>query len=106
VLAGQLGRILELSRRPNVTLRVLRMTDGALLTMLEAFAILDLEAEENAFLYREKVLDDELVDDVDTVRRYRSRFEEGWDLAMSEPASTKLIEARRAELPLDKDPGE
>jgi transcriptional regulator with XRE-family HTH domain len=104
-LNGQLGRILELSRRPNITVRVLRMTDGALLAMLEAFTILDLDGEENAFLYREKVLDDELVEDMEVVRRYRYRFEEGWDLAMSEAASVELIKARRAEL-LESNPGE
>jgi transcriptional regulator with XRE-family HTH domain len=98
VLEQQLERILQLARRSHVTVRVLKMTEGAMLALLEAFIIIDLEGEENAFLYRERVLDDELVEEMEVVQRYRRRFEEGWELALSETASVELIEARKAQL--------
>jgi transcriptional regulator with XRE-family HTH domain len=98
VLVRQLDHLLAAAERPNVTVRVIRMTDGAMLALLPAFSILDLRGEDNALLYQERVLDDAVVEDEEVVRHYRDRFEDGWALALDEVASRRLVETRRAEL--------
>jgi hypothetical protein len=98
VLAEQLERILDLGSRPRVSVRVIQMTDGAMLASLQAFSLLVLDGDDGGLLYRESFIDDEIVEDVEVVQRYRRRFDEGWGLALGEDESFDVIRARRAHL--------
>ena len=74
------------------------MTVGVMLVMVGGFSVLDLDDGESSVLYRELMLDDRILEGEEVVNRYRSRFEEGWSVALKEDASRQLIESRRTEL--------
>jgi hypothetical protein len=72
------------------------LADAAIMAMLGPFTLFDLGDEENAVLYRESVLMDEVVHGGETIRRHRGYFEQMWSTALSEDASARLIHARAA----------
>jgi transcriptional regulator with XRE-family HTH domain len=96
VMAEQLRHVLELVRRSRVSVRISPLADAAILSMFGPFTMFDLGDEENAVLYRESPLGDEILHSSDTVRRHREVFEDGWERAMGAEASVRLIEARAA----------
>lgn len=96
VMADQLRALLEAAQRPRVRVRVMGMADAAIMALLGPFSLFDLGDEENAVLYREGVLVDEIVHSRELIRRHRRYFEQMWSLAMSEEASVRLIEAQMA----------
>lgn len=96
VMADQLQALLDLSDKPTLTVRVLPLADAAVMATLGPFQIFDLGDEENAVLYRENYLQDEIVHTTEAVRRQRRIFEQFWDSSLTEDASARLIEARAA----------
>lgn len=94
VMAEQLQELLVLARKPSVILRVIPLADAAVLTLLGPFMIFDLDEEENAVLYRESSLRDEMVHTPSVTRRYRDVFELMWEQSLNEEASVRLVEAR------------
>jgi hypothetical protein len=72
------------------------MAEAAALTMLGSFTIFDLGDEENAVLYHESIIQDEIVHNSDLIRFHRQHFDQKWSQALDEEASARLIEARAA----------
>jgi transcriptional regulator with XRE-family HTH domain len=98
VMAEQLHELLTFARRPNVMMRILSLVDGAKMAMAGSFVIFDVGDEENAVLYRETALGDEIYHSWEKVKRLRDLFEQMWEQALSEDASARVIEARAAVL--------
>jgi transcriptional regulator with XRE-family HTH domain len=98
VMAEQLHSLLESARHPSVSLRVLPMADGAPMSMLGPFTVLGLGDDENAILYREMYLADEVVQDPEVIGGHRRHFEQMWQESLDESASIRLVEARAASM--------
>jgi transcriptional regulator with XRE-family HTH domain len=96
VMAAQLREVLDVMQRPNVRVRVMPFADAAIVAMLGPFSIFDLGDEENAVLYREGILIDEIVHSSEVINRHRRYFEQMWSSALNEEASVRLVEARAA----------
>jgi transcriptional regulator with XRE-family HTH domain len=98
-MAEQLEDLVSFVNHPSVVIRVVPLAgDDGLTTMIDAFTVFDLGDEENAVLYRETGITDEITHTSDTVRHYRRNFEQVWDVALSEEASARRIKARVAAL--------
>ncbi len=91
VMADQLDELMKLMNRPNFTARIVPLAAGAQLATLNPFIVIDLGDEENAILYREAYLVDEVVQAPDKIRLYRGRFEDLWHAALSPEQSMELI---------------
>jgi transcriptional regulator with XRE-family HTH domain len=99
IMADQLRQLLLHIAKPHISLRVLPMTDAVTLTMLGQFTLFDLGDEENAVLYHESIIQDEIVHNQKLIRFHREHFDQKWDdQALDEEASARLIEARAAEM--------
>jgi transcriptional regulator with XRE-family HTH domain len=96
IMADQLYELLELMRRPNIYVRVVPFAESAVIGMLGPFTVLDLGDEQDAILYRESLLQDEVAHAAHQVRRHRDVFEQLWARSFDEPASARLIEAKAA----------
>ncbi|GAA4702637.1 helix-turn-helix domain-containing protein [Phytohabitans rumicis] len=96
VMAEQLRDLLNMMARPNMHVRVLPLREAAILAMLGPFQLFDLGDEENAVLYRETVLKDEILFAGEAIDRHRGYFEQMWSQAFPEDASARLIEAQAA----------
>jgi transcriptional regulator with XRE-family HTH domain len=97
VMSEQLRELLDYTSRPNITVRVVPLADGALYATLGSFTICDLGDDENAVLYRESLAGDEISHASEIVNRRRGIFEQMWDKSsLNEEASVRLIEARAA----------
>lgn len=94
-MADQFEDLAEAALWPNVHLRVLPMDDGALMNMFGSFILLHLgEARDDAVLYRETYLRDEIVQDVPEVEYHLEVFERFWHRSLDEQASRAVILAR------------
>jgi transcriptional regulator with XRE-family HTH domain len=98
VMAEQLQALLESIESYGVILRIVPLVDGAAISTVGGFTILNLGTEENAIMYQEAVLDDTITDAHDMIERYRHTFEKMWELALSPAASTRLVDAHVASL--------
>lgn len=96
VFADQLDRLYELSQQPGILIRVLPSARSALLSMVGAFTILDLDDEADAVLYKEDPNSDEVIYASDVIRRHRNIYEQMWEQALSVDASRRLVQARAA----------
>jgi transcriptional regulator with XRE-family HTH domain len=96
VMADQLRFLLDVMKTSAVPVRIVPLADGALISQVGDFTILDLDADENAILYREAALEDNIRDDRETLDRYRRVFEQMWDVALGVDESTRLVEANAA----------
>lgn len=96
VMAEQLYEVLKVASRPKITVRIAPFTEAALLAVLGPFTIFDLGDEENAVLYREGQLMDEILHSPDVISRHRSTYEQLWETSLDNEASARLIEARAA----------
>jgi transcriptional regulator with XRE-family HTH domain len=94
VMAEQLRRLLVIMERPNVRVRIVPSAKGAMVAMLGPFLICDFGEEENAVLYRESLLLDEVVHAGEAITRHRSYFEHLWEESLGEMDSARLIAAR------------
>lgn len=96
VMAEQLRQLLNLMHQDNIKVRILPSAEAAIMAMLGPFTIFDFGDEENAVLYREGVLIDEVVHATAVISRHRRYFEQIWETSLTEGASARLIEARAA----------
>lgn len=96
IMAGQLRELVSLSRAGRVVIRIVPFTEAAPIAMLGPFTILDIGEEENAVLYRESHLLDEIVHSRANIDRHRRIFEQLWTASYTEEESVRLIEARAA----------
>lgn len=100
VTAQQLHALAEAARDPDVIVRLLPK-EASIFLQLGAFMIYDIKDEENAILYREGMATGSIVQHVETVEKYRIRFEQMWERCLNEEASLSAIEARYALLRAD-----
>lgn len=96
VMADQLTKLVTMMRDGLITVRVVPFAEAAPVAMLGAFALFDLGDEENAVLYRETHMFDEIVHTRDILDRHRRIFEQLWRVSYTEDESARLIEARAA----------
>ncbi len=97
IIADQLKALAEAAHGPDVFVRLLPKEESIYLR-LGSFVVYDINNEQNAFLYREWLTTDTIVQDVDTVGTYRTRFEQMWDRCLKEEATHSAIEAQYAAL--------
>ncbi len=94
VMTAQLKRILEVNRRPNVTIQVLPFTAGAHACMESGFIVLAFGDPQDPDVACVDLLARSLyLDDRDDVGRYRGAFEHLRAQAASPADSTKMIAA-------------
>jgi transcriptional regulator with XRE-family HTH domain len=98
IMAEQLQQLLRHVAEGKVSVRVVSFAKAAVVAMIGAFVILDLDEEENAVLYRESWMRDEIAQSPEPLARHRHMFDELWKQSYNEQASTHLIEARAATL--------
>jgi transcriptional regulator with XRE-family HTH domain len=98
VMAQQLRSLLESIKNQGVIVRIVPLADGASISSVGGFTILNLGEEENSILYQEAALGDGIRDAHDVVQRYRETFEHMWELAFTPAESTRLVEAHAANL--------
>jgi transcriptional regulator with XRE-family HTH domain len=97
--ADQFDDLAHTAERPNVHVRVLPMDVGTMMSASGAFMVLDLSDDpQDAVLYQEGYLWDQLVQDLDQVGYHRAIFEQFWRKALDEDASHALILARAYDL--------
>jgi transcriptional regulator with XRE-family HTH domain len=91
-MTGQLHRLLELSRRDNVTLQVLPFTSGAHAAMTGAFTLLEFAEETDPdIVYVEHLTGARCIEDAGEVADYRTAFGFLAERALSTPRSAALI---------------
>ncbi|GIH05965.1 transcriptional regulator [Rhizocola hellebori] len=98
VMVEQLWELLRLTGILNFRVRILPFGAGAHLAMLNPFMVLDFGEEENAVLYLEAQMADEMVNSSERIRLYRERFEAFWDVALTEEDTASLIRAKAEKL--------
>jgi transcriptional regulator with XRE-family HTH domain len=101
VMAEQLNSLLSMTGHPTVMVRILPFAAAANLAELGHFQIIDLGDEENAILYREAQLADDIEQTPARVALYRRRFEFVWDAALTEEATARLIKTKAAAMIAD-----
>jgi transcriptional regulator with XRE-family HTH domain len=98
ILIGQLEQLLTIMSQPGVRVRVCPLAGDAPIIFLGPFVVLELDGPENAVLYRESPLGDELLDTKDEVERHRDAFERLWPAMLAEDESRELVSHALAEL--------
>ncbi|BAL90600.1 putative DNA-binding protein [Actinoplanes missouriensis 431] len=101
VTARQFEELVRVADRPGVQVRVLPFNVGAYTSSYGSFTIAQLDDAdaEDAVLYREVYLQDELIQDPDVVSDHQKAFERFWGkLAYDEEVSRAMIVARIYEL--------
>ncbi|WJK39907.1 helix-turn-helix transcriptional regulator [Solwaraspora sp. WMMA2056] len=98
VMARQFAHLLQQMRAPHVRVRVSPFADAAIMAMLAPFTLLDFGDEDNALLYREGILIDEIVHAAQRIDRHRGYFAHLWAAAHDEATSARLIAERAAAL--------
>jgi transcriptional regulator with XRE-family HTH domain len=94
VMAEQLQELLRLMDEAKIFVRVLPFAAGASIALLGPFAILDFGDEENAVLYREGPVSDEIIHSRREINRHRDVFERLWPMALDSVTSAELIKER------------
>lgn len=91
VMMGQLGHLIELAERTNITIQVFPFSAGLAYGMQTPFVIHQFQDDPDV-LYLEGPRGDTLVDDdEDEIARYRGAFKELQELALSGPESVKFL---------------
>ena len=78
VTAQQLKSLADAARDPDIIIRLLPKEES-IFVLLGAFMIYDIKGEDNAILYRESVSTDTIVQNSETVDKFRIRFEQMWE---------------------------
>jgi len=93
VMAAQLTDLLRLVDTIDMQVRILHFEAVVPPTLFGAFEILTLQAGvDNAILYRESGLTDELLEAPEEVTRHREIFEVRWKAALDDASSRQMIE--------------
>jgi transcriptional regulator with XRE-family HTH domain len=94
VMGEQLQRLLLLMQQGSVLVRIVPFTEAAPIALLGPFLILELGDPENAILYREDRLRDEIIHTPQEVSRHQDVFEDLWQVAFDDAESAQLIKER------------
>jgi hypothetical protein len=95
--AGQLADLYELGTHGKVVVKIMPFKSDIAVTALGTFELLYFESDipagddNNAVMYRESDMRDEIVDDVDQIKRHRRVFERRWASAYDEEQSLGLL---------------
>jgi transcriptional regulator with XRE-family HTH domain len=95
VMSGQLQELLRAAQSGHLVVRILPLAEPGMAALVGPFILIDLGAD-NEVLYWEAQFRDEIVQTADDVARHRRIFEQMWQNALDEQASTDLINARSA----------
>jgi transcriptional regulator with XRE-family HTH domain len=101
VLIDQLTDLQKLASEGRVDLRIVPFSLEAPLPTHGAFDLLYLKEDgddDNAVIYRELDITDEIVEDKNRAAQYHTRFSELWHASMSEDDTLALLTARLSEL--------
>jgi transcriptional regulator with XRE-family HTH domain len=99
VMAEQLADLFRLTREKRLMIRVVTFDTAAPLPLFGAYDILNLPgSSDNAVLYRETHLTDEIVENPTKVSWHRGLFDRLWNAALDETISAELIEASASSL--------
>ncbi|GAB1644710.1 helix-turn-helix domain-containing protein [Krasilnikovia sp. MM14-A1259] len=96
VMAEQLEQLVELTDSGHVHLRMIPFTVDTPMTNNASFELLFLgeDLPENAVMYRENGLSDEIVEDRATTTRHRNRYDKVWTAATDEVATVAFVRDR------------
>lgn len=94
VMGHQLERLLQLVQDGTVMARIAPFTEAAPIALMGPFTILDLGDEEDAVLYREERMTDEIIHAAREISRHRGVFEDLWRVALNDAESAQLMENR------------
>ncbi|BFU47357.1 helix-turn-helix domain-containing protein [Krasilnikovia sp. MM14-A1004] len=96
VMAEQLEQLVDLAASGHVHLRMIPFAVDTPMTNNAAFEVLVLgeDMPENAVLYRENGLTDELVEDVAITSRHRIRYDKVWSAATDEETTVAFVRDR------------
>ena len=92
VTGRQLLELVRTMRETGVLVRIIPFARGVSIALLGPFAVFDLSDEQNAILYRESYLRDEIISTPREIKRHRDMFERLWPLALDDKESVRLIE--------------
>jgi transcriptional regulator with XRE-family HTH domain len=92
VTGQQLLEMVRTIRETGALVRIIPFARGVPIALLGPFAVFDLSDEQNAILYRESYLKDELISTPREVKWHRDMFERLWPLALDDKESMSLIE--------------
>ncbi|HKT05846.1 MAG TPA: helix-turn-helix transcriptional regulator [Rugosimonospora sp.] len=92
VTGRQLQEMLHIMRETAILVRIIPFARGVPIALLGPFAVLDLADEQNAVLYREGYMTDDIVHTPREISRHREIFEKLWPLALDDAESTSLIQ--------------
>jgi transcriptional regulator with XRE-family HTH domain len=101
VLIDQLADLQKLATEGRVDLRIVPFSIEAPLPTYGTFDLLYLKEDgddENAVIYRELDITDEIVEDRNRAAQYRTRFDELWSASMTEVDTINLLGTRLSEL--------
>lgn len=100
VMADQLDLLAEIARQPNIYIRIISLTAGAVLGSSGHFLVLDIVEDgfEDAMLYRESFVEDSLNHDPKEVALHRGIFEDAWYNSLDEEKTVRAIVAEAAAL--------
>lgn len=98
IMAEQFQFLRSNMNRPNLIVRIMPFSIGAILATTNPFTLLDLGGEENAVIYREAHLTDDIDESRERTKRYRGYFERVWEASWTEEITARKIEARAANL--------
>jgi Helix-turn-helix. len=104
VMAEQLEFIVSLmEEKSSVEVRVVPFAGESAIALLGPFTLVDLGGDNNAVLYRESLLKDEIVDTPSDIRRHRELFERLWKRALKGKPCIDLIKSQAARMNADAD---
>jgi transcriptional regulator with XRE-family HTH domain len=92
VMANQLADLFKRCDEPGFLVRILPYAVDAPLPLFGSYEILDLGGINNAVVYRETYVTDEIVEDPAKVKFHREVFDELWDAALDQATSVRLVE--------------
>jgi transcriptional regulator with XRE-family HTH domain len=100
VMAEQLEQLAQIAERPDVHIRVIPLTQGAVLGLVGHFTVLDLSDDDSddAVLYRESFTGDAIEHDPKEVKAHREMFERFWRESLDEEKTIRAINAVAASL--------
>jgi transcriptional regulator with XRE-family HTH domain len=89
--AEQLRLLMKLIEQKRIFVRVVPFAAPATIAILGPFALLDLDGEQDAILYRESLQLDEIVHTPSVIARHREIFNQLWQDALGDGDSLQMI---------------
>jgi transcriptional regulator with XRE-family HTH domain len=93
VIGDQLTYLVKLARENRVRIRIMPFAADAPPPMFGSYEIVNL-SDDDAIMYRESSILDEIVEDKAKIDRHREIFDNLWDAAHDEAASMRLVKER------------